>query len=172
MSDHSLNLPYRPCVGIMLVNATGDVWIGRRVPKWEGDGSSRLWQMPQGGIDEGESPAEAALRELEEETGTSHVEILSESCHWYSYDLPRHIVGRKSALGGKYRGQTQKWFLMRFLGQDSDITLLPHNDEEPEFDAWKWVPRTELLSLVVPFKRDVYGKVMAEFKPLLEALVP
>lgn len=168
MSEELLKLPYRPCVGIMLLNRKNEIWIGRRVPKWEGDGRSRLWQMPQGGIDKGEEPAMAALRELQEETGTGAAQILYESENWYSYDLPRRILGK--ALKGKYRGQIQRWFLMRFTGDDADITLMPHNDEDPEFDAWKWVSLDDLPDLVVPFKRDVYGQVIDEFRPVIERL--
>ncbi len=153
----------------MLLNHENKVWIGRRIPKWEGDGKNSLWQMPQGGIDEGEEPAIAALRELKEETGTANAKIIYESQHWYSYDLPRHAL-INTALKGKYRGQTQRWFLMRFTGSDDEFTLAPPDGELPEFDDWKWVDLSKLCDLVVPFKRDVYTQVVREFEPIIERL--
>ena len=152
----------------MLLNPANRVWIGRRIPKWGGDGKNALWQMPQGGIDKGENAATAALRELQEETGTAAAEILYESRHWYSYDLPHHAVG--TALNGKYRGQTQRWFLMRFTGSDEEFTLTPPDGEMAEFDDWKWVDFANLCDLVVPFKRDVYTQVVQEFAPVIKAL--
>jgi len=150
------SLPYRRCVGIMLLNDTGLAFVGRRINFEAGE----AWQMPQGGVDHGEELRAAALRELEEETGISEVEVLAEANDWYSYELPRKEIG--VALKGKYRGQKQKWFAMRFLGQDRDIDLRRHRP--PEFDAYRWVPVDELESLIVPFKREVYRSVVADFR--------
>lgn len=158
-------LPYRPCVGILLFEPHGRVWLGRRVPKWDGDVSRHMWQMPQGGIDARESPRQAAFRELKEEVGTDKAEIAAESRQWLSYDLPQQALG--VALQGKYRGQRQKWFAMRFLGEDSDIDIGRHPDRDLEFDAWRWADLDEALELVVPFKRPVYDAVAREFAPLL-----
>lgn len=156
-------LTYRPCVGIMLLNSDGLVWVGRRIAKWNGDHSAAKWQMPQGGIDDGEDPKTAALRELEEETGTSNGEIIGETEGWLTYDLPDELLGQ--ALKGKYRGQIQKWFAVRFLGQDSEININP-TDHKPEFDAWEWRKMEELPDLIVPFKRQIYEQVVAEFSHL------
>ncbi len=153
-------LPYRPCVGIMLLNRENKVWVGRRVSKWHGDGSAALWQMPQGGIDAGEKPKAAALRELYEEVGTSNAKIIGKTKDWLKYDLPDEAVG--TALKGKYRGQKQKWFALRFLGKDSEFNITPE-DHRPEFDAWQWVDMKQLPVLVVPFKRDVYEKLVSKF---------
>jgi putative (di)nucleoside polyphosphate hydrolase len=158
------NLPYRKCVGIVLINRSGLVWIGRRVPKWDGDGSQRMWQMPQGGIDEGETARIAAMRELEEEIGTNEARIIAEHPDWLSYDLPQQVLG--TALKGQYRGQTQKWFAMRFLGNDSQINIDGHDGHEVEFDQWRWCDMSELTGLVVPFKRSVYERVVVQFKNL------
>jgi putative (di)nucleoside polyphosphate hydrolase len=153
-------LPYRPCVGILLLNAEGLVFVGRRIDTAkEGD---NIWQMPQGGIDKGEKPEAAALREMEEEIGTDKAEILAESRHWLRYDLPDHLVGK--VWKGRYRGQKQRWFALRFLGEDSDIDI---DTAHPEFDAWRWVDLDEVPGLVVPFKRDTYRAVVSEFKTLL-----
>lgn len=157
-------LPYRPCVGIALFNPSGLVWIGRRVSKWSGDRSQTMWQMPQGGIDAGESPQAAALRELREEIGTANAEIVAESGDWLSYDLPEDVLG--VALGGAFRGQRQKWFAMRFLGADAEIDIGPRPGHEPEFDAWRWEHLERTLDLVVPFKRPVYRAVIEAFAPL------
>lgn len=154
-------LPYRPCVGIALFNSGGLVWVGHRIPKWEKDGMTNLWQMPQGGIDESETPREAALRELEEETGTARAEIIGESSRWFTYDLPEEALG--IGLKGKYRGQTQKWFAMRFLGEDADIDISATPGEKAEFDAWEWVSLEETLNRIVPFKRPVYAELIKEF---------
>ena len=147
-------LPYRPSVGIMLLSRAGLVFAGKRI-----DQTVEGWQMPQGGIDEGEMPAEAALRELKEETGTDKAEIIGEMKDWITYDLPPHLVG--VAFRGRYRGQRQKWFAMRFLGEDSDIDLDSH---EPEFSSWKWLSIDALPGLIVPFKRDTYSAVIAAFR--------
>ena len=148
------DLPYRPCVGIMLINREGLVFVGRRI-----DQTIEGWQMPQGGIDDGETPAEAALRELEEETGTNKATIIGEMDEWLCYDLPQHLLG--VALHGRYRGQRQKWMAMRFHGEDADINI---NTHEPEFAAWKWLAPESMLRLIVPFKRDTYEKVIAAFR--------
>ena len=147
----SSDLPYRPCVGIMLLNAQGKVFVGKRL-----DQTVEGWQMPQGGIDKGEEPREAALRELQEEVGTDKAEIIGEMEDWVTYDLPEHLIG--VAFKGKYKGQKQKWFAMRFTGQDSDIDLTTH---EPEFSDFRWVAVNELPDLIVPFKRDSYRQVVA-----------
>jgi len=150
------SLPYRSGVGIMLLNRQGLVFVGRRI-----DQTVEGWQMPQGGIDEGETPSQAARRELWEEVGTRKAEILREARDWVAYDLPPHLVG--VALHGKYRGQKHKWFALRFTGKDEDIDLTKH---EPEFAAWRWAAMDELPELIVPFKREIYLKVIAEFRDL------
>jgi putative (di)nucleoside polyphosphate hydrolase len=150
------DLPYRPCVGVMLINREGLVFVGRRI-----DQTMEGWQMPQGGIDAGETPEEAALRELKEEIGTNNARILRGMDEWLAYDLPPHLLG--VALHGKYRGQRQKWIAMRFEGDDSEIDI---QTEEPEFAAWKWLAIEALPRLVVPFKRDTYSKVLAAFEDL------
>ena len=148
---------YRPCVGIMLLNRANLVFVARRI-----DMSEEAWQMPQGGIDDGEAPREAALRELKEEIGTDKATILGESRGWLRYDLPPELVGK--AWGGRYRGQRQKWFAMRFTGRDGDIDLATHH---PEFSAWKWAEPASLPHFIVPFKRRLYTEVLAEFASLL-----
>jgi putative (di)nucleoside polyphosphate hydrolase len=152
-------LPYRPCVGVVLIGPDGRVFAGQRV-----DNPDDAWQMPQGGVDRGESPIEAALRELEEETGAPArlVEPLRESADWLSYDLPRELAPR--LWGGRYRGQTQKWFALRFLGDDADIDI---RTAHPEFRAWAWMAPNALLAKIVPFKRAVYARVFDEFADLL-----
>lgn len=159
------NLPYRQCVGILLLNSEGKAWIGRRIPKWDDDNSQFMWQMPQGGIDEGETPEQAAIRELKEETGIDNVAVLCETRDWLSYDLPEDLLGK--ALKGKYRGQKQKWFAMKFLGQDTDIDLNPFPEHKPEFDSWRWVNLREIPRYVVEFKRDVYLQIVQEFGHLV-----
>ena len=161
-------LPYRPCVGIVVLNKEGLVWTGHRLAEGntEYDGSPQLWQMPQGGIDKGEDPLPAARRELHEETGIETVSLLAEAPGWINYDLPRHLVG--IGLQGKYRGQTQKWFAFRFEGDESEIRIdPPPGGHEPEFDQWAWRPMAELPTLVVPFKRQVYDEVVAAFRHLV-----
>ena len=158
------DLPYRPCVGILLLNPVGRVWIGRRIPKSHDDKDRVLWQMPQGGIDKGEQPADAAVRELREETGVSSVQIIAETQNWLRYDLPENLIGR--ALKGRYRGQTQKWYAMRFHGADSEIDIGEKPGQEAEFDDWRWSDINEVADLIVAFKRDVYRQVITEFAPL------
>jgi putative (di)nucleoside polyphosphate hydrolase len=157
----NLDLPYRPCVGIMLINRDGLVWVGRRLPKWIGDRSRHIWQMPQGGISAGEDALAAALRELEEETAVRSVEIVAEAPDWLSYDLPAELLG--VALKGRYRGQRQKWFVMRFLGEEREIDISPRNGHKAEFDAWRWAKMTELPDLIIPFKRQVYCDLVSMF---------
>jgi putative (di)nucleoside polyphosphate hydrolase len=161
---------YRPCVGIMVLDRTGRVWIGRRhdAPA-EPEGPGAWWQMPQGGIDASEDPAKAALRELEEETGIRSVDIIAESPGWYCYDLPLDL--RPTAWGGRYRGQRQKWFAVRFRGGDDEVSLT-RPGHPPEFDVWRWAPIDELVALVVPFKRAVYAQVVAEFACLARPQTP
>lgn len=153
------DLPYRPGVGVLLLNSKGKVFVGRRI-----DTTAEAWQLPQGGIDPGESPREAALRELEEETGVTLVEIVGESRGWLSYDLPPDIAGK--VWRGRFRGQRQKWFAMRFLGEDSDIDIAT---EHPEFEDWRWVDLGEVPAQIVAFKRQLYDAILEEFKDLVAA---
>jgi len=146
--------PYRPCAGIMLFNRKGQVFVGQRIDNYQD-----AWQLPQGGINEGEEPRAAALRELEEETGTGNAKIIGEIDDWLNYDLPPDLLGK--IWKGQYRGQTQKWFALRFLGNDSEIN--PSAVEHPEFDAWKWVNIKELPNIVVPFKQFIYQTLVNEF---------
>ena len=153
---------YRPCVGMMLINREGLVFIGRRTGGPEHVDAVHSWQMPQGGLDDGEEPYAAALRELREETGVHSVALLAEARDWYSYDLPSN-VGRK-AWRGKYRGQKQRWFALRFLGVDHEINVLhPPGGHKPEFVEWRWEKMEHLPALIIPFKRKVYEQVVKEF---------
>jgi putative (di)nucleoside polyphosphate hydrolase len=157
--SHAL-LPYRSGVGIMLINSGGLIWIGRRRERFDGE----AWQMPQGGIDQDEDPALAALRELAEETGTGKAEIIAASQAWHQYEIPRGSL----SLKGRYRGQRQKWFAMRFLGSDGDFNILnPPGGYEAEFDAWRWAMADDVVRLIVDFKRPLYEAVVAEFRSLL-----
>lgn len=155
------SLPYRPCVGIMLIGKDGLVWVGNRIQAVD-TGSPLTWQMPQGGIDADESPREAAFRELKEETGTDKAAIVGEIEDWLTYDLPPHLVGH--ALKGRYRGQKQKWYAMRFTGEDKDIDIAA--DKHQEFSEWAWVPVSELVDLIVPFKRGIYERIVRDLGPL------
>jgi len=150
------DLPYRPCVGIMLIDARGLIFVGQRL-----DAAVPAWQMPQGGIDEGEKLRAAAWRELREETSISadKAEVLVKMDGWLTYDLPPDLLGK--AWGGKYRGQRQKWFLMRYTGADDAIRL---DTDHPEFARWKWIEADEMLAGIVPFKRDVYARVIDAFR--------
>ncbi len=148
-------LPYRPCVGVMLTNPRGHVFVGQRI-----DRDQDAWQMPQGGVDRGEKTIDAALRELEEEIGVTPnlITVEGESAGLIRYDIPQQLVPK--IWKGQYRGQEQKWFLMRFHGSDDQINL---ETDHPEFSAWKWMPRENLVEAIVPFKRAVYEQVLAEF---------
>lgn len=154
-------LPFRSCVGIMLLNRDGLVWLGRRRPKWASDHMAQIWQMPQGGIEKYEPPRIAALRELREETGVTSVEVIGEHADWLTYELPENLLG--IALKGRYRGQRQKWFAMRFLGDDSEIDIAPKGATKAEFNAWRWAPIESVPKLIIPFKRDVYERVTSAF---------
>ncbi len=157
--DQIAKLPYRQNVGVMLINPDKHVFVGQRR-----DNQTAAWQMPQGGIDKGESPKDAALRELEEETGVSpaKVSLVAESQTWVRYDLPDDLIPK--LWGGKWRGQEQRWFLMRFEGIDSDINIAT---KDPEFSQWQWLPSQDLVANIVPFKREVYQAVVREFAPFL-----
>lgn len=147
-------LPYRSCVGVMLMNADGHIFVGERID------TPGAWQMPQGGIDKGEDAQEAALRELWEETGVNpeHVDLLAQTSDWLTYDLPDHLLGK--VWKGKYRGQKQLWFLMRFNSTDDKISIA---SEHPEFAQWKWSAPSSLVAEIVPFKKHIYEAVVAEF---------
>ena len=156
------NMPYRPCVGVVVFNSEGKVWAGRRIQNAETPSDYR-WQFPQGGIDQGEDPLPAAQRELFEETGMRRVSLLAEATEWFNYDLPDDILG--IGLKGKYRGQTQKWFAFRFDGEESEINITePPDGSHPEFDQWAWRDLAEMPDLIVPFKRDLYERIVLEFK--------
>ncbi|MFD1704536.1 RNA pyrophosphohydrolase [Methylopila henanensis] len=154
-------LPYRRCVGIMLLNHEGKVFIGRRRG---GDVEPREpayeWQMPQGGIDRGEAPLQAAIRELQEETGVTSAELIEEARDWFNYDFPPDVLAR--TRNGKYGGQTQRWFAFRFTGAPDEIDLAPAG-HKPEFSEWRWADMSELPTLIVPFKRGVYVSVVKAF---------
>jgi putative (di)nucleoside polyphosphate hydrolase len=160
-------LPYRPCVGIMILNGEGLVWVGHRKKEPDSETGDRpqLWQMPQGGIDKGEEPIEAARREVFEETGIESITLLAETPDWIRYDLPEDRIG--ITWGGKYRGQTQKWFAFRFHGDEREIRIdPPPGGHSAEFNRWSWKPMQDLPGLIVPFKRKVYEQVVAAFAHL------
>ncbi len=154
------DLPYRPCAGVVLFNKSGQVFVGQRL-----DTYPDAWQLPQGGIDNGEDPAAAALRELQEETGTGSVEIIGEVDDWLNYDLPPDLRGK--VWQGRYRGQTQKWFAMRFLGDESEIN--PTSVEQPEFATWKWADLAEIPEMAVAFKKSIYQTLVNEFARFAKA---
>ena len=153
------DLPYRPNVGIMLINGRGEIWVGERFSL------PGAWQMPQGGIDDGEEPWTAARRELAEETGATSIELLGEAREWISYDLPPKLLG--VALGGKYRGQRQKWFACRFLGEDAEFRI---DGPDPEFSRWRWMPFAELSRHAAHFKRHVYDALLIEFAEFVKPI--
>lgn len=163
-------LPYRPCVGVVLVNRDGLVFVGRRVGGPEHVDATHSWQMPQGGIDDGEEPGEAALRELYEETNVSSVEPLAEASEWFAYDLPEPIA--REAWKGRYRGQTQKWIALRFTGEDSEIDVRKPGGgaHKPEFIDWRWEKLANTPELIIPFKRSVYDRVAREFAPVATSI--
>ena len=163
MPTHNEITGYRRCVGVMLINKAGLVWVGRRFDTQNDEGQGHWWQMPQGGIDKGEDVRTAGLRELAEETAVTSAEIIAESQRWYNYDLPEHLIGK--SWNGKYRGQTQKWLALRFTGEDGEIDLAPPGHKQ-EFDQWRWARMDELMELIVPFKRQVYEQVLTEFRHL------
>lgn len=158
MSTDFSSLPYRPCVGVMLLDADGRVFVGERKD------TNGAWQMPQGGIDPGEDAQEAALRELWEETGVTEdkVTVIAQTSDWLTYDLPNDLLGK--IWNGKYRGQKQLWIVLRFSGEDSDVNL---DTEHPEFGRWKWSNARDLVEEIVPFKRDIYEQLVSEFSDLL-----
>ena len=157
--SHNLNYrPYRPCVGLVVINEQGLVFAGRRL-----DSNSNSWQMPQGGIEKGESVLDAGLREMKEEIGTNNVILIGEMQEWLNYDIPNNLI--KHLWGGKYRGQTQKWLAYKFLGKDKEINIKTKN---PEFSDWKWMKSIELPQFAIPFKREIYIKVLKEYSRFLK----
>jgi len=156
------NIEYRKGVGLMILNGNRQVWVGQRADTGHLIGGSSAWQMPQGGIDGTETPWQAALREMKEEIGTVNVRLIAESQGWISYDFPEEL--HTTLWGGRFFGQTQKWFLVEFLGDNSEINI---NTRHPEFTSWKWVDAQQLPDLIVGFKQDLYRKILEEFKDYL-----
>ena len=147
---------YRRCVGLVVINKDGLVFVGKRI-----DSNLNAWQMPQGGIEKGESPRNAGLREMKEEIGTNNVKLIGEIDNWLNYDIPQKLSSK--LWNGKYRGQTQKWLAFQFLGNDDEINI---NTEDPEFKEWKWEEHKSLVNLAEPFKKDIYKKIINEFSHL------
>lgn len=163
-SSDASKLAYRPCVGIMLINRAGLVWVGQRADMpGDAEGRGAWWQMPQGGIDDGEDTHQAAMRELYEETSVRSAVIIAETKDWLRYDLPPELIGK--AWGGRWRGQKQRWIAARFLGEDDEIDISAPPGHKAEFVAWQWAPASELVAKIVPFKRQVYEAVIAELGP-------
>ena len=148
--------PYRNCVGLLVINKSRNVFVGKRI-----DSSLNAWQMPQGGIEPDEDPKSAGIREMEEEIGTSNVKLIGEMSEWLNYDIPEKLSHR--LWGGKYRGQTQKWLAFKFLGNDNEINI---KTKDPEFKEWRWEHHKNLPELAVPFKKEIYKKVIKEFERL------
>ena len=155
--DYPRVLPYRLGVGMMIINRHNQIFVGKRV-----DAKVQAWQMPQGGIDIGETPSKAAMREMEEEIGSKSGSIIAESKNWYSYDIPKFMI--PILWYGSYKGQKQKWFLIKFTGADEEINIAT---DHPEFEEWRWVDVNELLNIIIPFKRKLYKAIIEEFEPLL-----
>lgn len=154
-------LPYRQGVGMMILNKNFQVFVAKRI-----DTKIQAWQMPQGGIFTGETPSKAALREMQEEIGTDKATIIAESSNWYSYDIPDGLIHK--LWDGHYRGQRQKWFLMKFYGHESEINL---HTSVPEFNEWSWVDLDDLPQIIIPFKRKLYKAIISEFRPLIDELM-
>ena len=150
--------PYRPCVGLLVINVEGLIFAGKRM-----DSNSKAWQLPQGGIEKGESILDAGLREMKEEIGTNNVTFIGEMEEWLKYDLPKNLIYR--LWDGRYRGQTQKWLAYKFLGEDKEINI---NTKNPEFSDWKWINANELPELAIPFKREIYKKVLKTYSKYLK----
>ncbi len=167
MSQKPFPTEYRPCVGLLILNKDGLIWIGERMEaRNDAEGLGTWWQMPQGGIDDGESPIEAAMRELDEETGIKSASVIGEAFAWHHYEFPPEFAVK--AWGGRFCGQKQKWFALRFEGTDDEIDISSHDPAlAPEFGRWRWSPKEELIDRVVEFKRGIYRAVLEEFDDLI-----